>query len=190
MPLPRDGRTTAPTIRRGDQDYPSGKSATSTWFRAPSPPLIWWLPTGTTLLYRPMAAIDEGIKFAPYTMALGGAQFTGFTSSWMRCKTRTASAAMLALGLLGSLVLIAFILKMGERHQLAVRIPAITDNQGTVFSMVNNKTGQMPTAPVLMQLVLALHQGGALLAFSHVKRDLNQWADDLTYANPLEFHPE
>ena len=95
-----------------------------------------------------------------------------------------------ALELLGSLILIAFILKMGERNQLAVKILVITDNQGNVFCVLNNKTMQMPTAAILMQLVLTLHKGGAQLAPSHVKRDLNQWADKLTHPNPTGFHPE
>ena len=95
-----------------------------------------------------------------------------------------------ALELLGSLILIAFILKMGERNQLAVKIPVITDNQGNVFCMLNNKTRQMPTVAILMQLVLTLHKGGAQLAPHHVKRDLNQWADELTHPNPTGFHPE
>ena len=105
-------------------------------------------------------------------------------------KTKTASAMIPALELLGSLILIAFILKMGERNQLAVKIPVITDNQGNVFCMLNNKTRQMPTAAILMQLVLTLPKGGAQLAPHHVKRDLNQWANELTHPNPTGFHPE
>ena len=105
-------------------------------------------------------------------------------------KTKAASAMIPALELLGSLILIAFILKMGTHHQVAVKIPTITDNQGNVFSMLNNKTRQMPTAAVLMQLVLTLHRGGAQLAPSHAKRDLNQWADELTHPNLLGFHPD
>ena len=94
--------------------------------------------------------------------------------------TKTASAMIPALELLGSLILISFILKMGERRQLAIKIPVITDNQENVFCMLNNKTRQMPpTSAILMQLLLTLQKGGAQLAPSHVKRDLNQWADEL-----------
>ena len=111
--------------------------------------------------------------------------FPGFS------RPRQLGAMIPTLELLGSLILIAFILKICEHHQLAVKIPIIADNQGNVFSMLNNKTRQMPTAAVLMQLVLTLHRGGggAQLAPSHVKRDLNQWADDLTHPNPLGFNP-
>ena len=117
-------------------------------------------------------------------------QFSGSISAWTRrpfpwlFKTKTAGAMIPALELLGSLILIALILKMGERNQLAVKIPMITDNQGNVFCVLNNKTRQMPTAAILMQLVLTLHKGGAQLAPHHVKRDLNQWADELTHPNP------
>ncbi|CAK9030090.1 unnamed protein product [Durusdinium trenchii] len=75
----------------------------------------------------------------------------------------TASAMIPALELLGSLILISFILKMGERHQLAIKIPVITDNQGNVFCMLSNKTRQMPTSAILMQLVLTLHKRGLSL---------------------------
>ena len=84
------------------------------------------------------------------------------TFPWL-FNTKTASAMIPALELLGSLILISFILKMGERHQLAIKIPVITDNQGNVFCMLNNKTRQMPTSAILMQLVLTLHKRGLSL---------------------------
>ena len=77
--------------------------------------------------------------------------------------TKTASAMIPALELLGSLILISFILKMGERRQLVIKIPVITDNRGNVFCMLNNKTRQMPTSAILMQLVLTLHKRGLSL---------------------------
>ena len=110
------------------------------------------------------------------------------TFPWL-FNTKTASAMIPVLELLGSLILISFILKMGERRQLVIKIPVITDNRGNVFCMLNNKTRQMPTSAILMQLVLTLHKGGAQLAPSHVKRDLNQWADELTHPNPTGFPP-
>lgn len=39
-----------------------------------------------------------------------------------------------------------------------------------------------------MQLVLSLRQGGCQLAPSHVKRDLNTWADELTHPDPTGFN--
>ena len=38
-----------------------------------------------------------------------------------------------------------------------------------------------------MQLVLTLRQGGCQLAPSHVKRDFNTWADELTHPSDLHF---
>ena len=39
----------------------------------------------------------------------------------------------------------------------------------------------MPTSAFLMQLIVMLHKAGVQLAPSHMKRDYNQWADELTH---------
>lgn len=55
--------------------------------------------------------------------------------------------------------------------------------------MLNQTTRKMPTAALLMQLVLSLHQGECQLAPSHVKRELNTWADELTHPDLAGFDP-
>ena len=41
-----------------------------------------------------------------------------------------------------------------------------------------------------MELMLLIHRQGCLLAPSHVKRDLNQWADSLTHPGFTGFTPD
>ena len=48
----------------------------------------------------------------------------------------------------------------------------------------------MPTSAFLMQLVLLLHEAGVQFAPSHMKRDLNQWADEFTHPGHVGFTPE
>ena len=48
----------------------------------------------------------------------------------------------------------------------------------------------MPTSAFLMQLIVMLHQAGVQLAPSHMKRDYNQWADELTHPGFAGFRPD
>ena len=45
----------------------------------------------------------------------------------------------------------------GVRNRLQFRVPLMSDNQGNLFAMLNQSTRKMPTATILMQLVLSLH---------------------------------
>ena len=51
-------------------------------------------------------------------------------------------------------------------------LPLASDNQGNIYGLLNDYTTKMPTAGLLMEISLMP---------SHVKRDFNQWADDLTH---------
>ena len=70
-----------------------------------------------------------------------------------------------------------------------LHIPLLSDNQGNVYSILNNATRKMPTAVILMELVYQLYQAGHMLAPAHSRRDDNQWADELTHPNPKGFDP-
>ena len=59
----------------------------------------------------------------------------------------------------------------------------VSDNQGNIYSMLNQKTGKLHTALVLMEMLLQIHSVGLQLAPSHVKRHLNTWADAITHPN-------
>ena len=63
---------------------------------------------------------------------------------------------------------------MGSKALLRTRLSLISDNQGNIFALLNQKTKQMPTSAFLMQLIVMLHKAGVQLAPSHVKRDFNK----------------
>ena len=64
------------------------------------------------------------------------------------------------------------------------RILVASDNQGNVFSLLNDSTRRMPNAAILMEIVLTLHDQQVMLGPSHVKCDFNTWADELTHPDP------
>ena len=90
----------------------------------------------------------------------------------------------------GTLILTYFLLQRGGKTLLRTRLSLISDNQGNIFAMLDQKTKKMPTSAILMQLVVLLHSSGVQLAPSHMKRDFNQWADELTHPHFSGFLPE
>ena len=73
----------------------------------------------------------------------------------------------------GTLILTSLLISKGGKSLLRTRLSLISDNQGNIFALLNQKTKRMPTSAFLMQLVLLLHEAGVQLAPSHMKRDLN-----------------
>eukprot|EP00438_Fugacium_kawagutii_P018687 Skav217892 [mRNA] locus=scaffold67:368067:377389:+ [translate_table: standard] len=69
-----------------------------------------------------------------------------------------------------------------------VRLPVGSDNQGNVFALLNMASKKPRTAILLMELILTLHISGSSLAPSHVPRELNQWADELTHTDYVGFN--
>ena len=86
-----------------------------------------------------------------------------------------------ALEMMASLLLVHFLLMKRGQDNGPILIPVLSDNQGNVYSLLDGKSRKMPSAALLMELMLLIHRHGCLLAPSHVKRDLNQWADSLTH---------
>ena len=62
-----------------------------------------------------------------------------------------------------------------------VPLPLASDNQGNIYGLLNDYTRKMPTAGLLMEIMFQLTATSCSLMPSHVKRDFNQWADDLTH---------
>ena len=94
-----------------------------------------------------------------------------------------------ALELYGTLFLALLLMAQNTTKACRLHIPLISDNQGNVYSILNNATRRMPTAVILMELVYQLYQAGHMLAPSHSRRDDNQWADELTHPDPKGFDP-
>lgn len=95
-----------------------------------------------------------------------------------------------ALELLNTLILVALLIQRGNSTLLRLQLALISDNQGNIFSLLNQNTKKMPTAAFLMQMVNLLYEQGAQLAPNHCKRAHNQWADELTHPEPVGFTPE
>ena len=94
-----------------------------------------------------------------------------------------------AIELYGTLFLVLLLMSKQPAAACRLHIPLISDNQGNVYSILNNATRKMPNAVILMELVHQIYQAGHMLAPTHSKRDDNKWADELTHPNPTGFSP-
>ena len=94
-----------------------------------------------------------------------------------------------AIELYGTLFLVLLLMSKQPTAACRLHIPLISDNQGNVYSILNNATRKMPNAVILMELVYQIYQAGHMLAPTHSKRDDNQWADELTHPSPKGFSP-
>ena len=92
--------------------------------------------------------------------------------------------AIAALELFGLLLLVRAVLLCAAGSASHTRILVASDNQKNVFSLLNDSTRRMPNAAILMEIVLTLHDHQVMLGPSHVKRDFNTWADELTHPDP------
>ena len=81
-----------------------------------------------------------------------------------------------ALELYGTLFLALMLMDQQPAASFRLHLPLISDNQGNVYSILNNATRKYQ-----------LYQAGHMLAPSHSRRDDNQWADELTHPNPKVF---
>ena len=79
-----------------------------------------------------------------------------------------------ALEMFGTLILTHFLLILGGKSlpRTRLRLSLISDNQGNIFALLNQKTKHMPTSAFLMQLIVMIHAAGVQLAPSHMKRGL------------------
>ena len=98
--------------------------------------------------------------------------------------TRDPQRAIAALELFGLLLLARAVLLCAAGSASHTRILVASDNQANVFSLLNDSTRGMPNAAILMEIVLTLHDQQVMLGPSHVKRDFNTWADELTHPDP------
>jgi hypothetical protein len=78
-------------------------------------------------------------------------------------------------------VLAQCILRVQGQTASVVRIPVGSGQPEKRIVVAEPSFQETHTAAILMELVLLLHAAGCALAPCHVPRELNQWADDLTY---------
>ena len=92
-----------------------------------------------------------------------------------------------AFELLGTYLLCSCLMDKCEPSTTPRTIPLASDNQGNVFSLLNQSSKQPLTALITMELLVSLHDRGFHIAPTHVKRDLNEWADELTHPDYVGF---
>ena len=103
-----------------------------------------------------------------------------------------------AIELYGSLLLfmtiISFLGRRGEDGSqlptaLMVPIPILTDNQSDALTMLANKSKKWPSAAILMELSLQIHVHQTSLAPAFIRRELNDWSDQLSKGEVARFNP-
>eukprot|EP00434_Breviolum_minutum_P036841 symbB.v1.2.032656.t1/scaffold3949.1/size47703/6 len=72
-----------------------------------------------------------------------------------------------ALELYGTLFLALLLMAQNPSTSCRLHIPLVSDNQGNVYSILNNATRKMRRAVILMELVYQLYQAGHMLAPAH-----------------------
>ncbi|CAE7028292.1 MKK3 [Symbiodinium sp. CCMP2456] len=113
---------------------------------------------------------------------------SAFVGGWLS-NTGCPKKRIAALEMFGTLVLAHFLMEKAPTFIPNLRIPLVSDNQGNAYSLLNDKSKKMPTSVILMEILLQLHVHGMQLAPSHIKRDFNTWADELTHPNFHGFTP-
>ena len=85
-----------------------------------------------------------------------------------------------ALELFGTLLLVRRLVARKEDTTFRTIIPLVSDNQGNVYSLLNEAAKKPVTATIAMEILLHTYINQVGLAPHHIRRDYNQWADELT----------
>ena len=73
--------------------------------------------------------------------------------------------------------------------ELDVTVRGITDSQCNSYAMLKNYSRKLPLAAVHMELMSVAAQFAIWPRISHVRREFNTWADDLTENKIEGFSP-
>lgn len=125
--------------------------------------LIWALLRATSSSPLLTANLLRGGELAMPTQVMRGAMWLAGSATKILSRRRRCggsnSTQLPAPTFLRWKCLAPLLTEKGARNRLHFCIPLISDNQGNVFAMLNQSTQKMPTAAILMQLVLSLPQG-------------------------------
>ena len=86
-----------------------------------------------------------------------------------------------ALEMFGTFILTMLLCQRSGPHPGPVQLPLASDDQGNIYGLLNEYSKKMPTAGLLMEVMFPLTADTCALLPTRVKRDFNQWADDLTH---------
>ena len=71
----------------------------------------------------------------------------------------------------------------------SIALPIATDNRGNAYQVTNAKAKNDTAASMLMELAAAQYAHGLPICLSHVYREQNEWADQLTHDDFSGFDP-
>jgi hypothetical protein len=92
--------------------------------------------------------------------------------------------------LLGTALLIRLIAASAGRGATATTVTGITDSECNAYAMLRSYSKKLPAAWMHMQLSYWCQRYGMWPAVSHRRRELNQWADDLSNGLTEGWNPE
>ena len=90
---------------------------------------------------------------------------------------------------MGTLVLAKFLIKQGSLDHCTLATSLATDNAGNSLGISKERFKKWPIADILMEMVLTTYFAQAHFTVSHVKRDNNEWADQLSKRDFSGFDP-
>ena len=92
----------------------------------------------------------------------------------------TPQRIIAALEMLATVFLVRLVGKLTAHSHVTLRLPGLTDNQGNAVILMKEYARRLPVAAVHMELAANCLALGLFPEISHVSRDDNQWADELT----------
>ena len=93
-----------------------------------------------------------------------------------------------SLELYGTAVLVKLIITQVKDQSSS--IPIFTDNQGNALALLSNRQKRWPNAVLIMDLSVSLHMSDQHIRPHFLKREFNEWADQLTHSNSAGFNKE
>ena len=74
--------------------------------------------------------------------------------------------------------------------EMQLQLPMVKDNMGNAYAVTDYHCTKWPNSVILMEMALTQHHHRVRAALSHVHRENNTWADQLTHRDTDGFSPE
>lgn len=150
------------------------------------PPIIWTDAKGTEkqAWIGGYLGVSEDSKRCPWFSL----EVTEELAPWLKCRKGPPKRVIAALELLQTIIAIK-VWAPHYRGKMVAKIPAMTDNLSNEYAVKKFMTSKYPGTVLLMELAEELRAWDLGLGLKWVKRDGNQWADDLTNEEFTRFDP-
>ena len=104
-------------------------------------------------------------------------------------KEGSSQRRVAAVELMATVLLCKLMMQDGVVGRGNVATPLVTDNAGNSLGISKERFKKWPAADILMGLALTCHFADAHFTVSHIKRDQNEWADQLSKEVTGDFSP-